>query len=159
MIKYKREIQIESSPEIIFDLIDKMPNKFPIYKILETKPFFFLRFLLVDGLRSAIKAISIKKPEDILILKVGDTMGPFKLTELEKPFKYRFTLKSFFLNCQTGYSLSTDGRITTLHFDIISKNPNFMERVWWFFIKPFHGIFANKVLRIIKERVESQRSE
>jgi hypothetical protein len=49
MIQDKRNIQIKSSPEIVFDLIETMPNKFPIYKILETKPSVFLRLLLVDG--------------------------------------------------------------------------------------------------------------
>ena len=144
MIQDKREIQIKSSPEIVFDLIEKMPNKFPIYKILETKLSFFLRMLFVDGLRTAIKAVGIEKPDDVLILKIGDSMGPFTLIESEKPFKYWFTLKSFFFNCRTGYSLSTNGNMTTLYFDLVSENPGFMEKVWWFFIKPFHGIFADK---------------
>jgi hypothetical protein len=159
MIQDKRDIEIKSSPEIVFDLIEKMPNKFPIYKILETKPFFFLRLLLVDGLRSAIKAVSLEKPDDVLILKVGDSMGPFTLTESEKPFKYWFTLKSFFFNCRTGYSLSANGSMTTLSFILVSENPVLSEKVWWFIMRPFHGIFANKVLRNIKERVESQQYE
>ena len=97
MIQDRREIQIESSPETIFDLIDKMPNKFPVYRILETKPFFFFRILFVNGFKAAIEAVSIEKPDDVLILNVGDTMGPFTLTEKEKPIRYWFTLKSFFL--------------------------------------------------------------
>ncbi len=152
MIQDKRQIKINSSPEIIFNLIETMPNKFPIYSILETKPFLFLRILLVDGLRSAIRAAKIDKPDDVLILNIGDSLGPFTLTELEKPFKYWFTLRSFFFNCGTGYSLTANGNMTTLNFDLIAENPNFMEKVWWFFIKPLHGIFANKVLRIIKEK-------
>ena len=159
MIKDEREIQIESSPEFIFDLIEKMPNKFPIYKALETKPFLFLRLLLVDGLRTAINAMRIEKSDDTLILKVGDSMGPFILTQSEKPFIYWFTSKSFFFNGRTGYSLRTSGGMTTLHFNTISENPSFLEKIWWFFIKPFHGIFANKVLRVIKEMVESKGSE
>ena len=68
MIQDKRNIQIKSSPEIVFDLIETMPNKFPIYKILETKPFVFLRLLLVDGLRSAIGAMHINKTDDIFVI-------------------------------------------------------------------------------------------
>ena len=159
MIQDKKAIKIQSPPEDIFGLIETMPNKFPVYRIMETKPFFFLRLLFVDGLRSAIRAIGVDKPDDVLILKVGDSMGPFTLTESEKPFKYWFTLKSFFFNCRTGYSLSTNGSMTTLYFDLVSDNPGFMEKVWWFFIKPFHGLCANKVLRVIKERIESQGNE
>ncbi len=156
MIQDKRQIQIKSSPEIIFSLIQTMPNKFPIYKILETKPFFFLRALFVDGLGAAIKAVGMEKPDDIMILNVDDSMGPFTLTESEQPVKYWFTLRSLFFNCRTGYSLSAHNSMTILNFDLIAEKPNTMEKVWWFFIKPFHGIFANKVLRVIKERVESQ---
>ena len=159
MIQDRREIQIQSSPEIIFDIIENMPIKFPVYKILETKPFFFLRILFVDGFKAAMVAVEIEKPEETLILNVGDTIGPFTLTIKERPLKYWFTLKSFFFNCQTGYSLSFNGTETTLYFDLVSENPGFIEKVWWFIMKPFHGIFANKVLRTIKERVESQGDE
>ena len=143
MIQDKREIQIKSSPVIIFDLI-------------ETMPLFFLRVFFVDGLHTAIKAVGVDQYDDVLILKVGDSMGPFTLTESERPFRYWFTLKSFFFNCRTGYSLSTNGSETILNFDLISENPSFMEKVYWFLIKPFHGIFSNKVLLVIKERVENQ---
>ncbi len=154
MIRDKKQIDIDALPEKVFDLIETMPNKFPVYKILETKPFFFLRLLLVDGLRSAIEAMSIEKPNDSLVLSVGDSMGPFQLTELEKPLKYWFTLKSFFFNCQTGYSLSINGNMTTLSFDLIADDPKIMEKVWWFFVKPIHGLLANKVLKVIKVKAE-----
>jgi hypothetical protein len=153
MIQDRREIRIESSPEIIFDVIDKMPNKFPVYRILETKPFFFIRVLFVDGFKAAIEAAGIEKPYDVLILNVGDTMGPFTLTGKEKPIKYWFTLKSFFFNCQTGYSLSFNGSETTLCFDLIAEDPSFKEKVWWLLFKPFHWIFANKSLSVIKSKI------
>lgn len=156
MIQDKRQIQIMASPEIIFGLIETMPNKFPVYKFLEIKPFLFIRILLVDGLRTAIEAIKVERPNDVLILNVGDSMGPFTLTESERPYKYMFTLRSVFFNCRTGYSLSSNGNMTTVSFDLIAENPSFLNKVWWFFIKPFHVIFANKVLRVIKEKVESQ---
>jgi hypothetical protein len=156
MIQDKRNIQIKSSPEIVFDLIETMPNKFPIYKILETKPFVFLRLLLVDGLRSAIGAMHINKPDDILILNVGDSIGSFTLTESEKPFKYWFTVRSFFVNCRTGYTLTSINSETILNFDLIFEDPSFLEKLYCFFTIPFHVIFANKVLGVIKERVEGQ---
>ena len=154
MIKDINKIQIKSSPEAVFDLIEKMPNKFPIYKIFEAKPFLFLRILFVDGFRSAIDAASIEKPDDELVLSIGDNLGPFKLTEVEKPFKYYFTLKSFFINCRTGYSIYDQGDRTDLSFDLIAENPTFFEKVYWFFIKPFHYLFAKKVLQVIKQRAE-----
>lgn len=157
MIQDIREIRIDSSPDIIFDLIDKMPNKFPIYKILETKPFIFLRILLVDGFRTAIEAASMEQTNDELILNVGDKLGPFTLTEKEKPIKYHFTLKSFFFNCQTGYFLSADGGETKLHFGLFAENPSLFENVWWVFFKPFHSVFANKALKVIKKRINTQR--
>lgn len=153
MIQDRREIQIKSSPEIIFDIIENMPNKFPVYKILETKPFFFLRILFVDGFKAAMETVGIEKPDDALILNVGDTMGPFTLTIKERPKKYWFTLRSFFFNCQTGYSLSFDRSETTLYFDLVAEDPSFKEKVWWLLFKPFHGIFANKSLSVIKSKI------
>jgi hypothetical protein len=156
MIIDQRQISINSSPEKIFDFIERMPNKFPVYKLLETKPFFFIRILLVDGLRAALNAISVVRSDDALILQVGDTMGPFTLSESEKPRKYWFTLKSFFFDCRTGYSLKAIDGKTTLGFDLIAEDPSLMEKVWWFLFKPLHGILARKALRIIKEHVENQ---
>ncbi len=83
MIQDQKQIDINSPPEKIFGLIETMPNKFPVYKILETKPFFFLRLLFVDGLRAAVEVLSIEKSNDLLVLNVGDSMGPFQLTELK----------------------------------------------------------------------------
>jgi hypothetical protein len=156
MIQDQKQIDIDSSPEKIFRLIETMPNKFPVYKILETKPFYFVRLLFVDGLRAAIEAMKFEKPNASLVLNLGDSMGPFQLTELEKPLKYRFTLKSFFFNCRTGYSLSSNENRTTLCFDLIAEDPGLMEKVWWIFVKPIHGLLANKVLKAIKAKVESK---
>jgi hypothetical protein len=153
MIKDRRKIRIDSSPEIIFDVIDKMPNKFPVYKILETKPFLFLRIFLVDGFKAAMASAKIEKPEETLILNVGDTIGPFTLKTKNKPLTYWFSLESFFFNCQTGYSLSYNGSESTLCFDLIAENPNVKERIWWLLFKPFHSIFANKALRVIKSKI------
>ncbi len=154
MIQEKKQIDIDALPEKVFELIETMPNKFPVYKILETKPFFFLRILLVDGFRAAIEAISIEKPNVSFVLNVGDSMGPFQLTESEKPLKYWFSLRSFFFNCRTGYSLSSHGSMTTLYFNLIAEDSRLLEKVWWFFMKPIHGLLANKVLKVIKDKVE-----
>jgi len=155
MIHYTRQIEIKASPEVVFSTIETMPNKFPIYKVFETKPFLFVRILLVDGLRTAMKTVSLDKSDYPTILNISDSMGPFTLTELEKSEKYYFTLKSFFFNCQTGFSLKDNDTNTTLNLDIIAENPSAKERIWWFLVKPFHTLFANKVLQVIKERVES----
>ena len=156
MIQDEKHIEIDASPEKIFEFIETMPNKFPVYKILETKPFFFLRLLFVDGFRAAVEVIRIEKAKDTFVLNLGDSMGPFQLTELENPLKYRFTLRSFFFNCRTGYSLSRNTNMTTLCFDLIAEDPGIMEKVWWFFVKPIHGLLANKVLKVIKGKVESK---
>jgi len=60
----------------------------------------------------------------------------------------------YFFSCQTGYSLTANSNGTELGFDLISENPTLKEKVWWFLFKPFHGLFANKVLSVIKEKVE-----
>jgi hypothetical protein len=158
MIRDRRQIQIHAAPEHVFGVIETMPNKFPVYKILETKPFFFLRILFVDGLRSAFEAVRAKKSIDTLILQVGDSLGPFTLTVYQRPFQYWFTLQSCFFNCQTGYTLEGHHEGTTLHFDLIAENPGLMEKVWWFFIKPFHIVFAKKVLHVLQERAEETGS-
>jgi hypothetical protein len=132
-IQDKRHVIIKTSPGRLFDFIETMPNKFPVCKILETKPIFFLRILLVDGFRSAIEAMGVNEPDHALILAIGDSLGPFTLTESARPYRYRFTLKSFFFNCKTGYSLSFQDHSTALSLDLIAENPTFFERLWWFF--------------------------
>jgi hypothetical protein len=128
MIQDMRQIRIESSPERIFECIAKMPNKFPVWRILETKPFLFPRLLLVDGFRAAMEAVRVEKPDDAVTLNVGDSMGPFTLTDSVRPFRHWFTLESMFFKCRTGYTIRTQGGITTLNFDIIAENPGFLER-------------------------------
>lgn len=155
MIQHKKNIVINSSPEKVFQLIETMPNKFPVYKILEIKPFLFLRLLLVDGFGEAVKAMNIEKEKNVLVLKVGDSIGPFKLTEFKRPYEYGFTLESYFFNCLTGYSLSNNGNTTILNFDLVAESPRLREKVYWFFIKPVHGLLAGKVLKVIKQKSEN----
>lgn len=154
VIQDNRTITIQATPEAVFDHIEKMPNKFPVYKILETKPFLFLRLLFVDGFRSAMAAVRFEKADEEVILNIGDSYGPFILTRVEKPLTYRFALHSLFFNCRTGYSIQANSGETALHFDLVSERPSAMEKICWFFIKPFHIVFANKVLRNIRAAVE-----
>jgi hypothetical protein len=84
-------------------------------------------------------------------------MGPFTLMQSEYPAAYLFRLKSFFFNCQTGYSLSPNSSGTILSFDLVSKAPTFKERIYWYFIKPMHLLLAHKVLRVIKRKAEDMK--
>ena len=154
MIQDRRTITIKASPQEIFDFIDRMPNKFPVYRLMETKPFLFIRILFVDGLRSAWEVARFKRSTNDLRLSLGDKMGPFTLTQFERPNTYRFSLDSLFFNCRTGYSLSARRNATELSFDLIAENPTLGEKVWWFLIKPLHVLFADKALQVIKERLE-----
>ena len=156
MIQDQQYIIINEPPETVFGLIETMPNKFPVYKIMETKPFLVLRILLVDGLDSAIKMIKHGKTNDMTEFNVGDSMGPFELTDVDKPLKYLFTLKSFFFNCQTGYTLSAVETGTKLNFILVADNPKLSEKLYWYIVKPFHLILAKKVLKTIKSMIESK---
>ena len=156
MIQDKRQIRINASREKVFDLIETMPNKFPVHNLMEIKPFFFLRLLLVDGLRGACEAVSIKNRGGELMVKNGESMGPFRLAEYEKPSKYWFNLRSLFFKCGTGYTLNGRENFTILSLDLIAENPGVMEKAWWVLFKPFHVLFAQKALRVIKANVENQ---
>ena len=158
MIINRHFVLIEETPERVFFLIERMPNKFPVYRILETKPFIFIRMLLVDGFKTAVKLSKYNKSTSDMILNIGDGFGPFTLTELKNPNKYWFTLKSLFFNCQTGYIIEQQGQKTQLSLDIIADNPSKAERFWWFFIKPIHGIMSRKVLKEIKNRVNQVKT-
>jgi hypothetical protein len=159
MLNDKRQIQINASPETVYEFIETTPNKFPVYKALEAKPFLFLRMLFTDGLRSAFRVMSINRSVHTLILNIGDSMGPFTLTEAERPYKYWFMIRSYFINCESGYLINFNGNTTTLNFNTIIEKPSFKEKVWWFLTKPVHGVLANKVLRIIKEKVERREGQ
>jgi len=154
MIEDRLNIQINASPHAVFNLIDRMPNKFPIYDFFETKPILFLRLLLVDGLESARAAMKVDRDIEELHLGIGDPMGPFTLIDRESPSTYCFSLKSLFFNCRTGYFLTDQDGRTCLNFDLISENPTLREKVWWFVFKPMHRFFGKKVLSVIKEKAE-----
>jgi len=154
MIKDSVHLWINSSPDRVFDLLDKMPNKFPIYDILETRPIIFLRLMLVGGFKAAREAVQADLDITELRLEVGESIGFFTLMEKDKPTVYSFELKSLFFNCRTGYVLTEHKDGTSIDFDLIAENPTFREKVWWFFVKPVHRLFARKVLNVIKEQVE-----
>jgi hypothetical protein len=159
MIKDQRSIEIAAPPEAVFAHIDAMANKFPTFRLFETRPFFFVRMALVDGLRTAWRTIRDPELSTYLArqkaspLELGDTMGPFTLTEVRPPERYIFTLESFFICCRTGYVLSATAIGTLLIFDMIAERPTRGERIWWFLFKPMHALMAWKVLRTIKQDV------
>jgi hypothetical protein len=157
MIQDRRRLVLKASSQVVFDVIERMPNKFPIYGFMEKGPFFFLRILLVDGFGSARAAARLSRPEKELRLEIGDTLGPFTLIESEKPTRYWFSLNAVFFECRTGYSLSPLDGGTELCFDLIAENPTFVERLWWLAFKPFHVLFADKVLQVIKEKTEQHK--
>ena len=154
MIYDQRKIEIKASPGRVFKQLEI--NPFPTFRILDTKPFFFLRITLIDGIRTGIRVASDKSVRQKMIgpLEVGSSMGPFTLTEIKRPSRYYLTLKSLFFNCKTGYSLRSTANGSMLSFDIIAKNPKFGERIWWFFIKPIHMLLAHNTLRTIRKKAE-----
>ena len=72
MIRDKREIKIDAPPEAVFDLIETMPNKFPVYSILETKPFFFLRERIYWSLIKPMHLILARKVLRVIKEKAED---------------------------------------------------------------------------------------
>jgi len=36
---------------------------------------------------------------------------------------------------------------------MFAEDPSLKEKVWWLLFKPFHGIFANKSLSVIKSKI------
>ncbi|THB76781.1 MAG: hypothetical protein D6B25_09050 [Desulfobulbaceae bacterium] len=156
MIENKNSITIKAQPAEIYEVINTMPNKFPIYRLLETKPFLFLRVLLFDGYRSALEAARFEQTANVLILDVGDCYGPFTLIEKTPSSRYWFRLDSLFFNCSTGYTLTPAHNQTTLNLDLIAAQPSAKENLWWFFAKPAHVLFTKKVLKNIKVQTEAQ---
>ncbi len=155
MINNQHKIEIDATPKVVFAQIEK--NPFPTFKLLETRPFLFIRLALVDGLRAGAKIafsgdLSEKMNEP---LKLGTSMGPFKVTEVEKGKMFYFTLKSFFFNCKTGFSINEIENGSLLTFDIFADKLKMREKIYWFLIKPIHGILARRVLRVHKKTSES----
>lgn len=154
MINDQRTIEIKVSPEQVFKQIET--NPFPTFRILNTKPFFFLRITLIDGIRTGIRLafdnnLNREMTEPI---ELGSSLGPFILTEIERPSRYYFTLKSLFFNCKTGFSLHATANGTMLSLEIIAEDPIYRERIWWFLIKPIHILLAYKVLKTIRKKAE-----
>jgi hypothetical protein len=154
MINDQRTIEIKASPDKVFKQIET--NPFPTFRILNTKPFFFLRIALIDGIRAGIRLVFDKNLNREMTepAELGSSLGPFTLTEIERPSRYYFTLKSLFINCKTGFSLHSTGKGTLLSLEAIAEDPTFREKIWWFFIKPIHILLAHKVLKTIRQEVE-----
>jgi len=153
-IYHNTQLEILAAPAQVFEIIYSMPKKFPVYPILESRPFLFVRLLLVGGFRTALEGAVRGLPHEHLVLHIGDSMGPFTLTECAKPRTYMFTLRSFFFNCKTGYTLEEGDGKTIMNFKLVAENPSPGERAWWFFVKPVHVLLARKVLTNIKMMAE-----
>lgn len=158
-IYHQKTILIDAAPEHVFDIIYTMPKKFPVYRLMETRPFLFIRLLLVNGPRPAIEGVKTGLPADMLELKPGDAMGPFTLSECERPSRYMFTLRSLFFDCTTGYTIEGQDGKTSLQFELDADDPSLAEKTWWFFVKPVHVLFGRKVLKNIKRMAESSQKE
>jgi hypothetical protein len=154
MIYDQRTIEIKASPDKVFKQIET--NPFPTYWILNTKPFFFLRITLIDGIRSGIRLAFDKNLNREMTepVELGSSLGPFILTEIERPSRYYFTLKSLFINCIGGFNLHSTDNGTMLSLEIIAEDPTFREKIWWLLIKPIHILLAHKVLKTLRKGAE-----
>jgi hypothetical protein len=154
MINDQRTIEIKASLDKVFKQIET--NPFPTYGMLNTKPFFFLRITLIDGIRTGIRLAFDKNLNREMTepVALGSSLGPFILTEIERPSRYYFTLKSLFYNCITGFNLHSTDNGTLPNLAIIAEDPTFRANTWWFFVKPIHILLAYKVLKTIQKEVE-----
>lgn len=154
MLNDQRTIEIKATPEQVFQQIET--NPFPTFRILNTKPFFFLRIALIDGIRTGIRLAFDKNLNREIRgpVQLGSSLGPFTLTEIERPNRFYFTLKSLFFNCLAGFSFHSTANGTRLTLEIIAEHPTFREKIWWLLIKPIHIFLAYKVLKTIRKEVE-----
>lgn len=161
MLYDSRSIEIFATPDSVFRHIATRPNKFPTFRWFESTPFLFLRFALVDGIRSALRTLSdpafrnLKRANAAKPLEIGSTIGPFTLSEVIENERYYFNLDSLFIRCRTGYVLSHTDRGTRLVMELVAENPLFREKVYWYLIKPVHIVLAYRVLRVFKLEVEA----
>mgnify|MGYP003564882827 CR=1 FL=1 len=85
MIKDKRIIKINATPIEVFNFLEMTPNKFPIFKIFETRPFLFIRISCLDGIRTGLKVAldntiqSEMSKKERKPLKIGSKLGPNEL--------------------------------------------------------------------------------
>lgn len=147
-----RNVILNATPEEAFTYIEKMPSKFPTFRLFETRPFLFLRVSLVDGIKTGIKVACNKKYRNEMMgpISLGSSFGPFTLTEIDKPNRYYFTINSYFFKGETGYIISQVENNTVLNFNTETENPKIIQKIWWYIVKPIHIILANLVLRNIK---------
>ena len=89
-------------------------------------------------------------------IKIGSKLGPIELVKVIRDKEYSFHIDAFFINCFTGYSLIDTKNGTLLSLDVLCENPRFRDKIFWILAKPFHAIFANKVLKTLKNEIEEQ---
>lgn len=158
-------IVIRATPEQVYEYIETMPNKFPTFRLFDTRPFMFVRIALVDGVESALKVIRDdsyrrdRMKNKAKPLLVGSAFGPFTLIEAKKPEKYYFSMNSLFFEGETGYKIYPREKSAVLHFDLSTDTTKVYQIVWIRAIMPFHFLLARLVLRNIKAGAEAAAGE
>ncbi len=161
-ITHDRTIEIRATPEQVYEYIETMPDKFPTFRLFDTKPLLFLRIAMVDGMKSALKVIrddshwQVRTMKEAEPLTIGSTFGPFTIIEAKKPEKYYFSLNSFFFKGVTGYTIVPGVQGAILHFDLRTDTAKAFQIVWIHAVMPVHHILARIVLGNIKAGVESK---
>jgi len=162
MITDSQSTIIKSTPKDVYMHIAQRGNKFPVFKLLDMRPFLALRLIGVGDLKKGftilLKGNIYKKEgqERGRPLAIGDNYGPFKLIEAIDSHKYFFELKTNMFNLETGYTLTSHENDTLLSFDLISDDPTLLQRLYWRFpTKPLHQLLARKVVNELKKEIEN----
>ena len=87
-------------------------------------------------------------------LAQGESYGPFRLVETMEGEKYFFSLDTSFFRLDAGYLLKPAAGGAVLRLNLVSANPNRLQRTYWSLVRPVHNLLARKTLRIIKDDVE-----
>ncbi|MBE0446646.1 MAG: hypothetical protein IBX64_00780 [Actinobacteria bacterium] len=160
MIRESHNIFIRAAPMDVYRHLEERPGKFPIFRMLESWPFLALRVFLIGHFKSGLKMLisrrffhtareNMKRP-----LAIGDSFGPFTLSEAKEGEKYFFTLKTKLFDLEAGYIIKQADNGTVLSLDLISPRPALIQRAYWILTKPVHYIFARKTLAVIKYEAE-----
>ncbi len=155
MITDTIHILLEQEPDDVFDYIDHTYTKFPLHPILDSKPLLFLRLFILDGAGTAWDVV-FKKGSKNGKLIIGQSMGPFTFTEVNKPSMYFFTLKSKLFTCETGYEIKKHDQGSILFLNLITHSNSTIQKLSWFFIKPVHRLFSKQVLKNIKKQLNKR---
>lgn len=160
MIECSHSIKVNAGVQQLYEHIEKMPNKFPVFRVLERWPFLAMRVFFIGDFWSGVRMLC--SPNHVRYarkrmarpLAPGDSYGPFRLVETVEGEKYFFSLDTSFFRLDAGYVLEPAAGGAVLRLDLVSANPNQLQRMYWSIVRPAHNLLARKTLRIIKEDVE-----